>query len=411
MLTREQIIAQMAAEGLPPLPDGHPIFDGKAHRFGPKKKAWYLFRQVKLDSGAEVRTGAFGIWQGQNPNSVALKMDWSGVSAEERAEAQRKQEAYEKAEAERKKRKAELAANRARHAWAEAADSDQPSAYLARKRVGSEKTRVDNDGVLLVPVLKYSAGGAALAGLQRIQPDGEKRFSSGIDMIGGGCLLGRLAADTKLIEIGEGYATCETARMATDFDTPVMVAFNAGNLLPVAQRLRADFPNAHLLFLADDDMRVVARLREFLLTEYATTWEPVIDGGDHDLKSAADEAVCVRATWREDRTGTPYIEADIRSGRRIQLTKFENAGVSRSRAAARAVGNASVVIPVFADRSADSKDSDFNDLYLAESLDVVRDQVLAARSRALTIEQSPEPSAPADEPPAYLDDEIGRAHV
>ncbi len=403
MLTREQIITQMADAGLPPLPNGHPIFDGKAHRFGPKKKAWYLFRQLTLDSGAEVRTGAFGIWQGQNPNSIALAMDWTGVSSEERAEAQRKQEAYEKAEAERKKRKAELAANRARHAWAEAADSDQPSAYLARKRVSSEKTRVDNEGVLLVPVLKYSTGGAALAGLQRIQPDGEKRFSSGIDMVGGACLLGRLAADTKLIEIGEGYATCETSRMATDFDTPVMVAFNAGNLLPVAQRLRADFPDAHLLFLADDDMRVVARLREFLLTEYATTWDPVIDGSDHDLKSESGETVCIRATWREDKTGTPYIEADIRSGRRIQLTKFENAGVSRSRAAARAVGNASVVIPVFADRATDSKDSDFNDLYLAESLDVVRDQVLAARSRALTVTDAAEPVVAEDGLPAYMD--------
>jgi len=264
---------------------------------------------------------------------------------------------------------------------------------LARKRVQSEKTRVDSDGVLLVPVMRYSEAGATLAGLQRIQPDGEKRFSSGIDMVGGACLLGRLTPEAKLIEIGEGYATCETARMATEFDTPTMVAFNAGNLLPVARQLRDLFPDAHLLFLADDDMRVVARLGEFLLKEYDTEWTPVIDGADHELVDARGDTVCVRATWREDATKTPYIEADVRAGRRVQLLKFENAGVSRSRAAARAVGNASVVIPVFALRAADSKDSDFNDLYLAESLDVVRDQVLAARSRALTMAEEPQPEA------------------
>jgi putative DNA primase/helicase len=404
MLTREQIIAQMAEAGLPALPDGHPVYDGKAHRFGPKKKAWYLFRQVKLDSGREVRNGSFGVWQGQDSNSVKLRMDWSGVSDEERAEVQRKQEAYEKAEAERKQRKAEMAASRARQAWTAAADSDQPSPYLARKRVQSEKTRVDSDGVLLVPVMKYSEVGATLAGLQRIQADGEKRFSSGIDMVGGACLLGRLAPEAKLIEIGEGYATCETVRMATDFDTPTMVAFNAGNLLPVAKQLRALFPGAHLLFLADDDMRVIARLAECLREDFGVEWTPVIDSADHQLTSAKDEAVSVRATWRNDAAGTPYIEADVRAGRMVRLLKFENAGVSRSRAAARVVGNASVVVPTFAARAADSKDSDFNDLYLAESLDVVRDQVRAARSLALTMEQAPTTSPTDDEPPAYLDD-------
>ena len=80
MLTRDQVIEQMAAAGLPTLPQGHPVLDGKAHRFGPKSKAWYLLRELKLNSGREVVTGAFGIWQGQNPNSIPVKMDWAGVS-------------------------------------------------------------------------------------------------------------------------------------------------------------------------------------------------------------------------------------------------------------------------------------------------------------------------------------------
>ena len=129
-----------------------------------------------------------------------------------------------------------------------------------------------------------------LAGLQKIAADGSKRFSSGMDMIGACCLLGKVNQATPLIEIGEGYATCETSRMATGFDTPVMVAFNAGNLLAVAQQLRRDFPSAHLLFLADDDARIVVRLREALLKDFEAEWEP--------MKAPWPEAGTVGSTGR-----------------------------------------------------------------------------------------------------------------
>ncbi len=404
MATLDQVLAQMLAEDMPALPSGHPLLDGKVHRFGPKKKAWYVLRETKLRSGRQVITGAFGVWQGQSQNAIPVTIDWTGVSPEERAEAERKQAERERAEAVRKQRKAEMAANRARAAWSAAADSEVQSAYLVRKRIGSEGTRVDQDGVLLVPVRKYSPEGARLVGLQRIAADGSKKFSSGMDMVGGCLLLGRATQDTPLIEVGEGYATCETARMATGFDTPVVVAYNAGGLMAVAMQLRRDFPSAHLLFLADDDMRIIARLRETLLEDFDTAWEPVVDGIDHEIESSTGDVVRVRATWRKDRTDTPYIEADIRAGRKVRLLKFENAGVSRSRAAARAVGNASVVIPQFANRADDSKDSDCNDLYLAESLDVVRDQLLDARSRALAAAETIGPATAEEEPPAYMDD-------
>lgn len=392
MATREQVIDQMQAHGLPMLPHGHPLLDGDVHRFGPQKKAWYVLREIDLDNGQSVVTGSFGIWTGDDNNAVPVKIDWQGISEEERAKAEHKQAEYQRAEAERKKRYAELAANRARMEWGGAVDaSNVPGqhAYLARKRVGCEGTRIDAKGQLLIPARKYSAAGAVLSSLQKITAEGDKRFSSRADMIGACCLLGTITQDAALVAIGEGYATCETARMATGFDVPVMVAFNAGNLMAVAQQLRRDFKDAHILFLADDDMRVAARLREALAKDYDVQWDPIVDGADHQVESKSGDIVCVRATWRSDATGTAYIEADIRAGRRVQMRKFENAGVSRARAAARAVGNASVVLPVFASRAADSKDSDFNDLYLAESLDVVRDQVQTAISHALNVESAP----------------------
>lgn len=399
MATLDQVIDQMTGSGLPSLPPGHPLLDGKIHRFGPKKKAWYVLRELDLRSGRHVVTGAYGIWQGDNDNAVTVKMDWEGVSAEEKAEAERKQAEHQRMAAERRQRGFELAANRARDAWSKAIATEEHP-YLERKRVGSEGTRISADGQLLIPARKYTLAGGALAALQRIDADGGKRFSSSADMVGACCLLGRAGPATPLIEIGEGYATCETVRMATAFDVPAMVAFNAGNLLTVAQQLRRDFPATHLLFLADDDSRIMARLQEALLRDFNAAWDPMVDGADHDIVASDGNAVRVRATWRKDATDTDYIEADIRAGRVVQLRKFENAGLSRACAAARAVGNASVVCPVFVDRSDDTW-SDFNDLYLAESLDAVRAQVLAARSRALTMEQTAEPT---DDVPAYLDD-------
>lgn len=387
MATLDQVIGQMQAGGLPALPVGHPVLDGNIHRFGPKKKAWYVLRELNLRSGRTLVTGGFGIWQGTDNHAIPVAADWSGVSGEERAEAERKQAEYERQEAARKQRDAELAANRARQEWSAALESAQHP-YLQRKRIGSEGTRVDHKGQLLVPARKYGAAGAVLAGLQKIAADGDKRFSSGMDMIGAACLLGHVGAATAVIGLAEGYATGETIRMATDGTLPLMVAFNAGNLMAVARQLRHDFPDAHLLFFADDDMRVAARLREALLKDFGATWEPVIDGADREIESAGGDIVRVRATWRTDATGTDYIEADIRSGRIVQIRKFENAGVSRARAAANAVRNSSVVWPRFAARS-DDKWSDFNDLYLAESLDVVREQVQAAVSRALSQEQAP----------------------
>jgi len=389
MATLDQVIDQMRAAGLPTLPVGHPLLNGKINRFGRDKKAWYVLREIDLRNGRSVVTGSFGVWHGDDNNAVPVTIDWSGVSQEERAEAERKQAEAQRAAEQETRRLAELAANRARAQWAAATETVQHG-YLERKQVGGECTRVNDKGELLVPVRKYSHDGEVMSSLQKITPDGEKRFNKDADMVGGACLLGTISGDEPLIGVAEGYATGETVRMATEFEIPVAVAFNAGNLLPVAQQLRADFPNAHILFFADDDMRIVARLRESIEKHFDAQWDPVVDGADHKVEARNGDIVEVRAILRQDATGTDYIDASAHCGRRLLPgRKFENAGLSRARAAAQVVGNASVLSPQFANRAPDSKDSDFNDLYLAESLDVVRDQIQIAVSRALSSESAP----------------------
>jgi phage/plasmid primase-like uncharacterized protein len=400
MATLDQVLGQMVAEGLPALPAGHPIRDGKVHRFGPEKKAWYVLREFDRANGDIVLTGSFGVWHGDENNAIPVTIDWNGISDEERAAMERKQAAAQRAAEEAKRRQAEMAANRAREEWRTSTDTVD-HAYLERKGVDGEGTRVNANGELLVPVRKYSADGAVLAGLQKIAADGAKRFTGNMDMIGGACILGPINADTPLIGVAEGYATGETIRMATGFDMPAAVAFNAGNLLVVAQQLRADFPAAHILFFADDDARLVARLREAIEKHFDAQWDPVIDGADHEVASRNGDIVQIRATWRRDATGSDYIEVDARAGRRmLPLRKFENAGLARARQAAAKVGNASVTWPTFIERT-DDKWSDFNDLYLAESMEVVRVQAEAAISRALAGDTAP----PADDAiPAHFDD-------
>lgn len=395
-MTLDDVVREMMAWGLPSLPNGVPILDGKIHRFGKgekgkeKNKAWYRLREVVLATGKVVITGSFGRWQGRDPGTVPITIDWSGVTDAERADLERRQAEAEKQEVERRKRASALAAGRARQQWGSATGIGQPHdvPYLTRKCIGGEGARITSAGVLLVPARKYTAGQRPeLVSVQKIEADGEKRFNLGADMIGAACLLGTIDAQTRVIGIAEGYATGQSARLATTGAIPVMVAFNAGNLAAVARQLRADFPSAILLFLADDDWQIRQRYARDLLEQFEVE-APPIDGADHVVLSRGDDRVTVRAWHRTDSTGTPYVEADVRCGRRVRLWKFENAGIASARAAAREVGNAEVVFPVFADRG-ENKWTDFNDLHAEQSLDDVAAQLGGVLDRLLAGEVQP----------------------
>lgn len=401
MATLDQVVEQMAAHGLPPLPHGHPILDGKVKRFGPKKKAWYSLRELDLNSGRRVVTGAFGVWQGTDNNAVPVKFEGEGVSVEERGELQRKQKEFEEKEAAKKARLAELAAGRARFQW-QAADkaTRDCSPYLTRKQIEPEGLRVDQDGTLLVPMKKYTRAGATLVGLQKIAPDGQKRFNKHMDKAGACFVLGSIVAETPVIFLVEGYATGVSIRMATGHGAPVVVAFDAGSLLGIARRLRDDFPTVRILLCADDDEFQLERFTEYLANEFDLAAPVPVDGADRALVSGIGETVSVRADWCADVNGVRYLRSDVRAGRVVQIRKFENAGASKARAAAKAIGNASVVLPVFADR-AGQRLSDFNDLHVTESLAAVTAQIEAATDQALAAPVTPlEPPADwSDIPP------------
>jgi phage/plasmid primase-like uncharacterized protein len=382
MSSKEQVVLQMLEYGLPTLPANHPIMNGKFQRFGPQKKCWYILRELTLASGSTVVTGAFGRFQGENRNTVPVKIDTSSMTDEDRDEYTRKQRAAEKAEEEKREQAARLAAGRARDQWRKAEGIPLVHPYLTRKQVPAEGLRVGLDGRLLIPLVR----GGQLLGLQKIDAAGEKMLNKGMDAIGVAHVLGNLAG-APIIAVGEGYATCASARLslAPGYDLPVVVALNAGNLIHVAKALRQRYPHAHLLLLADDDYLLVERYVECLLEEFKVSIEVPIDGATHRVTADDGEQVEVMARWRADAQGIRYIEADVRKGRVVRTPTFTNAGVASCHAAAAAVGNASVATPLFAIDRAGRKITDWNDLHIEEGLDKVAAQLgaflLAAQQR------------------------------
>lgn len=250
-MTPHDVVGQMEAAGLdtPPLPlDVH----GRVVRFGPKKRQWYRLREVRTDGGQFVVVGSFGDWRGGERHQVDV--DWAGIGQTEREELERRRLAQAEAAEQARQVAAREAAMSAGELWAVASRSGC-SEYLERKAVSAEACRYLPDGSIVVPLLRYDEPRAqALKALQRIWPDGRKRFTRGFAKAGVCLRLGHVVVDEPVL-VCEGYATGLTLRMATERKLPVVVALDAGNLAPVLRVLRKLYPQAELLVCADDDWR------------------------------------------------------------------------------------------------------------------------------------------------------------
>ena len=128
--------------------------------------------------------------------------------------------------------------------WTAARPAGDGHPYLARKGVASHGLRTVK-GALVVPI--HDASGT-LHSLQFIGAGGTKRFLKGGRIAGLYFLIGKAG---KVVCIAEGYATGASIHAATGH--AVAVAFNAGNLGPVATAIRQRHPDAKIIVCADDD--------------------------------------------------------------------------------------------------------------------------------------------------------------
>ncbi|MDP2785043.1 MAG: toprim domain-containing protein [Sulfurimicrobium sp.] len=218
--------------------------DGALHRFrvaGDKSgsvNGWYVLH------AAPVPAGAFGSWRTGESHTWrddAIKT----ASPAARAELRRQMQAAKAARTEEEKRVRAAAQTKATKLWlmAKPAAGDHP--YLERKRVKAWGLRQLND-MLLIPA-RDAAG--QLHTLQFIGADGNKRFLTGGRIQGCYYAIGRVRG---AVMICEGYATAASIFEAAGH--AAAVAFNAGNLGPVARAIRAKFPKLHIVICADNDV-------------------------------------------------------------------------------------------------------------------------------------------------------------
>ena len=117
--------------------------------------------------------------------------------------------------------------------------------YLKQKNVNSYGLKAYKDA-LLIPVKDIKG---TIHGLQFIYPDGSKKFKTGTSKTGHFFNIGK--SKDKAVIICEGYATGASIHQATGH--AVVIAFDAGNLLPVAKSIRSKYPDMKIILAADDD--------------------------------------------------------------------------------------------------------------------------------------------------------------
>ncbi len=149
-------------------------------------------------------------------------------------------------EAESARRHAE-AAQQAKTEWKAAYPCSPEHPYLRKKGITPlDGIRQNSNNALLVPVLDDSG---AMQSLQRIYPDGSKRF-----LVGGKVQCGHFVIhgqQEKPIAICEGLATGASIHQATGWT--VYVAFSANNLQAVVLSARRKFPDSIIIICADND--------------------------------------------------------------------------------------------------------------------------------------------------------------
>ena len=139
-------------------------------------------------------------------------------------------------------------AKRSQAMWEKGEDCEKHP-YLETKGVLSYGLKVDDKGLLMIPMLNNDL---SVVGMQFISDDGTKRFLTGSKKAGSFFILGQEILKTSdTIYYGEGYATC--ADIYRDMSCPVFVSFDAYNLSKVAESVFETLKDRRHIFVADND--------------------------------------------------------------------------------------------------------------------------------------------------------------
>ncbi len=185
----------------------------------------------------------------------ALGIDGTqAVSDEQKQKWKQQQIEVERKEKEQKKQARLQASEKAQKMWEQATEADPNHPYLLKKQIAPIGIKQLNDN-LLIPMFyhNWQTGATTLVNLQRIDKDGNKKFIKGGLVKGCYTLLNAEKPENIIILIAEGYATAISILESLDFNFRVVVAYNANNLLPVAQTISHIFRQFRIIICADND--------------------------------------------------------------------------------------------------------------------------------------------------------------
>lgn len=279
----DDIVAQLQSAGL--LLDGSLRIDTtkpvrcKVEGGDREKRGWY-----RLFSLGDLISGAYGIWSADDPQSFKItlpKAERKKLTPDQVAALKAKQAAdARRAEAERA-REIEAASRKASGWWRRMHDAGV-SGYMAKKGFSETElfgARVSDKQNLVIP-LQDTTG--KIYGLQVIQASKgrngrDKDFAPpGLAKKGNFFQLG-IVQRGGVVLLCEGFATGASLRKATGL--PVIVAFDAGNLTPVALEIhKAHRKDVRILVCADDDYHTDAKIGRNPGRDAAQTAAMAVDG-------------------------------------------------------------------------------------------------------------------------------------
>jgi putative DNA primase/helicase len=261
---------------------GEIIADGKLHRFyieGQKQGSLNGAYTLHLDGcpAGWFQHFKFGIsqtWRSGGSSKVSYALIAQIKEAKQRREAEIRQ-------------KQEAAALKAAEIWQKSKPITKQSkhSYLVKKRIQPYGAKLYGN-VLVIPIRNKNN---RLVNLQFIDQDSGKRFLSGGRKRGCFHVIGDLS---QRILIAEGFAT--GASLFEDCGQRVVVAFDAGNLLPVSKNVRELSPYSEIIICCANDISGIgqAKAREAALTiggkvlippTPSNDWNDELAGGIHHV--------------------------------------------------------------------------------------------------------------------------------
>lgn len=231
-----------------------------------------------------LKPGSFSIgtvWKLARQNGWQPAKPYTPPSVEEQARRKAESEARRQAAEQERQQTQQRVKGTAQKIWNSSRPASLSHPYLAAKGITNpdaiaglrQNVYKDNDN-LIIPVLYENE----IVNLQSINQDGGKRFLAGGQVQGAYAFIGKADDVEKVgVVMAEGYATAASIYEATG--KPVIIAFDAGNMVAVAERLAQKLPqNVPVVIAVDNDASQTgikkARQAAALLGDRATAIQP-----------------------------------------------------------------------------------------------------------------------------------------